>query len=388
MAVSSSRSPRPRIAFFRKGAMPISNVRVAEELQKTFPEYELELIDLTELLTAERRFTFYRNSLHTFWAFAPDLLAGRKKAKEAFWRTRYLFHWVQQLAAERLKNGPYAFSFQMQSLFDASVPGIPHFVYTDHTNLANLSYPAFEPRDLYPPWCIELEHQIYQRASRVFTRSHNITQSVVGAYGVTAEKVACVYAGSNAILDDTIQLANEGYSNQNILFVGVDWERKGGPELLAAFAQLLTHHPRAQLTIVGCTPKVNLPNCHVVGRVPVHEMGRYYQQASIFCLPTKLEPFGIAFVEALAHKLPIVGTNLGAIPDFVEDGVNGYLVEPEAVDPLVTALDRLLGDASLCQRMGEVGNQHAIGRYNWGAVMGRMAAQIRPFLPEGGHTFP
>ncbi|MDA0244747.1 MAG: glycosyltransferase family 4 protein [Chloroflexi bacterium] len=372
--------PRPKIAFFRKGAIPIANERVAEYLQQKFPEYELDVIDLTLLFEREMRPTFYFNSLQTFFSFAGDLLTQRKKAKEAFWRTRYLFQQIKKLAAERLNPAEYAFSFQMQSLFDASVPGIPHFIYTDHTNLANLSYPAFDPHDLYPPWCIELEHDIYRNAAMVFTRSHNITQSVVAEYRIAAEKVACVYAGSNAPLDNTIQLDNDDYTNQNILFVGIDWERKGGPELVAAFEHLHQRYPHAQLTIVGASPTLHLPNCQVVGRVPIHQVSEYYRKASIFCLPTKLEPFGIAFVEALAHKLPIVGTNIGAIPDFVQDGTNGYLVEPYNVPQLVEALDKLLGDVDRCRGFGEEGNRQAMRRYNWEAVIERMEGHIRPLL--------
>lgn len=368
-------SPR-KIAFFRKGPMPLANVSVANQLQKEFPELEMHIIDITELLRSNRGI-FTLNALYTMLEFWKDIVTKKKNAKECFWRTDYIFRQIKKFAAQQLNPAEYAFSFQMQSLFDASVLGIPHFIYTDHTNLANLSYPMFNPADMYPDWCIALEKEIYHNATVSFTRSHNITRSIVEEYNCPAEKVSCVYAGSNAPLDNTIHLENDNYHNQNILFVGIDWERKGGPDLLAAFEQILPRHPQAKLTIVGCSPEVNVPNCQVVGRVPVAQVSAHFRQASIFCMPTKLEPFGIVFIEALAHKLPIIGTTIGAIPDFVTPDVNGYLVRPGDVPAIVQALDSLLSSPEKCRLFGERGNQQAMEKYNWDKVLQRMAAVIR-----------
>jgi glycosyltransferase involved in cell wall biosynthesis len=139
---------------------------------------------------------------------------------------------------------------------------------------------------------------------------------------------------------------------------------------------VLQVHPDARLTIVGCTPQVDLPNCQVVGRVPVAEVSQYYRQASIFCLPTRLEPFGIVFIEALNHKLPVVATDVGAIPDFVTSGHNGYLVKPDQVEPLAQALIDLVGDPDKCRLFGERGYRIAMDRYTWDSVGARMKEAI------------
>ena len=135
--------------------------------------------------------------------------------------------------AGHLSNGDYCFSFQMQSLFDASIDGLPHFIYTDHTHLTNLQYPGFDRKKLFPNSIIDLEKQIYDNATLVFTRSTNVAKSVVEDYGCPAEKVICVYAGSNTKANAIEN--NQNYTNKNILFVGIDWERKGGPNLIEAF---------------------------------------------------------------------------------------------------------------------------------------------------------
>ena len=119
----------------------------------------------------------------------------------------------------------------------------------------------------------------------VFTRSNNVSQSVIKDYSCSPDKVVCVYAGSNAA---NVTTSERDYNNKNILFVGIDWQRKGGPELVEAFKKVLTHHPDARLTIVGCSPAIDLPNCDIVGRVPLEKVSPFYEKSSIFCLPTTL----------------------------------------------------------------------------------------------------
>jgi glycosyltransferase involved in cell wall biosynthesis len=212
-----------------------------------------------------------------------------------------------------------------------------------------------------------LEESIYANARRIFTRSTNITRSLARDYGCPPEKTKCVYVGVNVKGKEYTakEVSKEG---QNILFVGIDWERKGGPELVEAFKEVLAVHPQAQLTIIGCNPEINLPNCLVLGRLPLDELQRYYASASIFCLPTKLEPFGVVFVEAMANGLPIVATDIGAIPDFVQEGENGYLVAPGQVDELAEALIDLLGNPEKRRRFGMRSLALATERYNWKSV--------------------
>ncbi len=364
-------------AFIRKGPFPIANEQVAAHLQRQFPDDQMETIDLTSWLRS-RPDILARALLAAWWAYSSEILKKRKSLKECLWRTTYLNQQVKQLMARKARRTPsLAFTFQMQSLFDASVPGIPHFLYTDHTNLANRHYLHVDDNVFYPHHSQLVEQAAYDHAAGIFTRSHHVTWSVIEDYQTEPAKVHCVYAGSNVPLDDNAPLNNADYRNRHILFVGIDWERKGGPELAAAFAHVLAVHPDAQLTIVGATPALNLPNCHVVGRVSARELSAYYRRASIFCLPTKREPFGIVFLEALAHQLPIIGTDIGAIPDFVEHGANGYLIPPFDVPALTEALLNLLGDPDQCKRFGLRGKTHIFTRYNWDSVATAMASHMQ-----------
>lgn len=370
-----------KIAFIRPAPYPIPNRILPDVLAGVFPEYTVEIFDITGMLKAHPP-AFLRNLLAMAWQYGPKLLRKHITRGEAFFTTTNLYSEVKRLIQAHIDPNQYVFTFQIQSLFDANSGVLPHFIFTDHTHLARLTYPGFDQRKMRSKRWIALERESYHRATLVFTRSSNISQSLIEQYELPPENAVCVGVGSNIIARD-IDLDEERYANKHILFVGIDWERKGGPELVRAFRRILQSHPEARLTIVGASHPIDLPNCQVIGRIPVEEVSEYYRQASIFCLPTRFEPFGVVFIEALQHKLPIVATNVGAIPDFVTPGENGFLIEPGDVDALVQYLDVLLRDPELCREFGERGYQLVIDNYSWERVGEKMSAAIRGIIKNG-----
>jgi len=365
-----------KIAFFLISSVPPVTRSVTELLVNSFPEYEITKFEIKNLIL-KHPIILLINMLHVINLYGRDLIRGKRRIRFCFWRTAYIFRNIKTIAGKLLARGDYLFSFQLTSVFDASYAGIPHFVYTDHTHLQNLNYPDFDPNMLYAPEWIELEKTIYQNANKILLRSSNIALSLNEQYGCPEEKAGIVYAGVNVHSNSKGQ-SNAGYNKKNILFVGVDWIRKGGDDLVSAFEIVLQKHPDASLTIVGCSPDIDLPNCTIVGKIPAGEVGHYYEQASVFCLPTKVEPFGVVFIEALSFYLPIVATNVGAIPDFIVDGENGYLVEPGDVQALAEVLIDLIGDRERCRAFGNSGYSLYQERYNWDAVGKLIRENILP----------
>jgi glycosyltransferase involved in cell wall biosynthesis len=347
-------------------------------LTQTFPEHLVDVID-----TGDWRDTIAYKSLNricVYKEFARLILSRRKPARDYLPLTRYYYDHFRASLIEYLMQEKYAFTFQTESLFDASVPGIPHFVYTPNANRANLQQPGFDRRDLLPPSWIDLERRIFRNAARVFTFSRTLSRCIVEEYGCPAEKVICVGAGSNAKPDLELTDDPARYARKNILFVGIYWTRKGGPTLVEAFKRVLTVHSDARLTIVGCTPSVDVPNCHVAGKVPLSETNQYYREASIFCMPTTLEgSFAISFIEAMSHQLPVIGTSIGGMLDFVEEGRNGYLVRPYDVEALAARLIELLGDPGRCRTMGARSHELVLERFNWKQVGATIRHHIDDF---------
>jgi glycosyltransferase involved in cell wall biosynthesis len=375
-----------RIAFIRPKAWPLANRIVEGVLREHFPGQEVDTIDISSLVR-RRPGLILANSIATALLYGKDIAQHKKKFRLAFWRTPYIFGQVRRLVQKRIAGGTYAFTFQMQSLFDASTPGIPHFVYTDHTHLENRHYTTTGASNLYSPRWIALERQIYQNAALTFLRSSNVRRSLIEEYGCPPEKAVLAYAGSNAKVSP-VKKQNTDYTKPVILFVGLDWKRKGGPDLVEAFKRVREKIPAARLMIVGADPDLQVPGIPGVGTLPPEELDPYYQEASLFCLPTYLEPFGIVFIEAMTAHLPIVATRVGAIPDFVEEGRNGLLVEPGDITGLANALLQLLENPALCRSFGEASFQLTRDRYSWETVGDTFKQNILKTLGEPVRSLP
>jgi len=361
---------RPVLAFFRPGPHPYANTSLAEALTDGFPDHRVVVIDVVDQLRASRTL-MAKCAADAVRLYGTDLARRRRNPKDAFLRTpaavRAMREITQRAISTLAPEGP-AVTIQIQSLFDAHVEGVPHAVYTDHTHLANLQYETFDPKLLYARVWIDLERTIYHNADFTMVRSSNIERSVQMDYGVDPQRTKIVYAGANA--RGPVGAASPQDSS-DILFVGVDFERKGGASLLRAFARVHKEFPDATLTIVGgATPQG--AGVRSIGRIPLEEVGKYLASAGIFCLPTRAEPFGVAYLEAMQVGLPVVATRVGAVPDMVQDGVNGLLVDVADDDQLFLALSTLLANPTARATMGEASVGIATSRYTWPAVVERM----------------
>ena len=98
----------------------------------------------------------------------------------------------------------------------------------------------------------------------------------------------------------------------------------------------------------------------------------------MFALPTLREAFGLAFVEAMAFGLPVVGSRIEAMPEIVVDGETGLLVPPRDPAALAGALSALLADPARARRMGEAGRARVAERFGWDRAIGRMLDVLRP----------
>jgi len=373
--------PADTIAFVSTYDHP-SRDSIERMLRQAFPEFKFETISTLDVVKRHHRAWLPSNLLYMAREFGTKILKRRNTVREAYLQTTYLFRQLKKVMPQYIDPKRHVFSFQTQSLYDTSVPGVPHFIYTDHTHLSNTRSPYFDRRFLRSKAWIALERGIYTNAACVFTRSSDVTADLDHFYSIAPWQVACVYAGSNLPARRDFVAANEGYSNRHILFVGTDWERKGGPELLEAFRTVVETYPDARLTIVGTNPQIDHPNVHVAGVVPLEDVAKYYASASIFCLPTRLEPFGIAFLEAMSYRLPVVATTEGAVPDMVRPGVNGLLVAPGDTAGIAASLLELFASPAKCAEFGAAGYKHVLENYTWDRVGQRMRERIMATLHQ------
>lgn len=111
-----------------------------------------------------------------------------------------------------------------------------------------------------------------------------------------------------------------------------------------------------------------------LGYVTHDQIPEYLSLSDIFCRPSLDEGFGISFIEAMACKVPVIGTPVGGIVDIIEDGQNGLFVEPDNPDDLADKLNVLLSDLSYGQELTKEGYETVQKKFKWEVVLGQMEA--------------
>lgn len=202
-------------------------------------------------------------------------------------------------------------------------------------------------------------------------------------YDVDPAKVKVVPFGANFSsernVDDVSRIIEEkGFDTCKLLFVGVDWRRKGGDTALAVGELLNQRGVRTELHVVGCVPPVRTPPY-----VKIHgfiskttadgrqQLDRLFSQAHFLILPSRAECYGVALAEASSFGLPSLATKVGGIPGVIQDGKNGFTFPiedgPQAysdcIESLMSSRDyyRELALSSFAEYQSRL-NWHSAGR--------------------------
>ena len=251
---------------------------------------------------------------------------------------------------------------------------VPYVPYSDNT--AELA------RRLWPPWfpwsrrehgrVVAAEAKYFANALHVFVASAHVAKSLIDDYDIPATRITVVGGGANMPVSHRASTWS-ARANPTVLFVGRDWERKGGDLLLTAFDRVTEVLPTARLVVVGSTPPLRRSWLEVRGRVESRKaMQAVYSNADVFCLPTRYDGYGMSFLEAMANELPCVGTDVCAVPDIISHGQTGYVVPPEDPDMLAATLITLLANPDLRRRLGVAGRERVESRLNWDQVVEQM----------------
>jgi glycosyltransferase involved in cell wall biosynthesis len=224
---------------------------------------------------------------------------------------------------------------------------------------------------------INQERKVYQSASLIFAMSDWLKKSLIQDFGISPEKIVTTYAGTNLQAEDF----DKTYDGKTVLFVGNEFQRKGGPVLLEAFTRVKREIRDARLIVVGPDLEFRQDGVEVKGRVtdPV-EISKYFRQASLFVLPSLFEPFGIVFAEAFAFKTPCIGTDLCAMPEIIGEGNGGFLVPANDSKKLADRMITLLRDGALAKKMGDYGFNRVRSTFNWDTVVDTMIQHCKKFL--------
>jgi len=167
-----------------------------------------------------------------------------------------------------------------------------------------------------------------------------------------------------------------------ILFMGKVVQRKGAHDLISAFAQIAASYTGARLICAGdgdldpfrklATDLCIADRVEFPGWLDLEQCRENYKLASIFALPSYAEGLPISLLEAMSWQLPVVSCPVGGIPELIQDGENGLLVNPGDVEALAKALSRLLSDEDLRTRVARTARYTIEDRFSLEANLERL----------------
>ena len=187
-------------------------------------------------------------------------------------------------------------------------------------------------------------------------------------------------------------IAHRQFSRLELLFVGRDWERKGGPLAVAVAKQIRASGTDVHLHIVGCRPELGeaaAPHGFVTlygllnrdDEAQRRKLESLYLQSHFLITPTLAECFGIVFAEAHAFGLPAVSRAVDAVPSIVEDGSTGLLFAPEAEAPLYAErLLQVFQHPDRYRAMASAARMRFEQKLTWDACAGGITSVLASFL--------
>lgn len=267
--------------------------------------------------------------------------------------------------------------------------------------------------ETHRPWKVEqlgngyflsrwIEHHTYNTADGVIAVSEQMKTDVIEAYGISPEKVTVIHNGIDPefykpTFDNNLLL--EYGINPDIpfvLFVGRITRQKGISQLISAAKYF---HKNCQVVLCAGAPdtpeiaketedliaelKANRDGVILISEMlPREKIKVLYSHARVFACPSLYEPFGIINLEAMSCETPVVGSEVGGIPEIIVEEETGYLIPLEAVSrtnfnpknpeafqkEFASKINQLLDDEKLATLMGKAGRKRVLEKFSWESI--------------------
>ncbi|MHC5039794.1 MAG: glycosyltransferase family 4 protein [Planctomycetota bacterium] len=221
-------------------------------------------------------------------------------------------------------------------------------------------------------------------------------KAILARKGVPEERISVIHPGVRSEMLETLPPAPPPAEDgpPAVLHVGTLSPEKGTVHLVEAMIRLWKEGLNARLVLAG--PSLirfdwmarRIPRRWKgrIRRIPVfseREKPALFRSCDLFCLPSKVESFGIVFLEAWAAGLPVIGARTGGIPDVIEDGKDGLLVDYGDTVALAGNIRRLLEEPLLRREMGLCGWRKVKSAYSWETQYEKLSS-VLPLPPDAG----
>ncbi len=204
------------------------------------------------------------------------------------------------------------------------------------------------------------------------------SRSVLEGYGIDSGRIRVIPLTLPIEFTkfDSNDQAEDRYS---ILFAGWLNERKGIHRLLQAMPKVLRKYPQARLTAIGGKVKFGesyerkideilesgglRDHVHFTGHLPPADIRDYIQRASVVVIPEQYENMSpLLMIEAMAMGKPVVISRAGGIPEFIQDGVTGWLADPLNPDEFAQKIINVFGDSDRAASMGKAARKQILAK--------------------------
>ena len=268
-------------------------------------------------------------------------------------------------------------------------------LYAPHPHFTRMKYYLFftytmklAMRDHISPWIvadhereafIDRETRLYHHAHHIFVSAEFVKDHLIDEYGLKGDDVTVVGMGVDRFYLENMNDRPPGPTRGKCLFVGFTWDLKGGPDVLEAFRLARARRPSLELHIVGPRPTdaMRMPGVVSVGPVrDKNELLQYYRNADLFLLPSRCDSFGFVFLEAMTQGVVCIGSTLNAMPEIIEDGRTGFVVNPGDCDRLADLIVEFYDAPDRKRQMGGLAQRRVIERFTWERVAQQIIARM------------
>lgn len=236
-----------------------------------------------------------------------------------------------------------------------------------------------------------------KKASLIFYASEWGRNSAIDKYTANPNKVKQLSFGANieheASINEISQAIEERIKHRhiNLLFVGVDWKRKGGAIALRTAENLRSIGYDVSFTIVGCKPPKSVLSKSYVTNYPFISkqtnegstlLNQLYRQATFLVLPSLAECFGVVVAEANAHGLIVMSSNVGGLTSAVSNGVNGFCFPlQEYADEASRKMVEVYSNPAEYSELGLRAYMHYKSELSWDILGARAVKEIEKVMP-------
>jgi len=325
---------------------------------------------LRPLVIGRRAFYRYLARQNYLWPEAPPIAKGMAaEVARVLDNGRFDVVFAPDLVPVAYLGGDWP----LVTWIDATFPNLRDF----HPRYSTATMAKASVRD-----AMNLHARAIARASACLFASDWAAASAMEDFGADPGKVHVIPFGANLVglpsdaevLDAISQRPRNACS---LLFVGVDWERKGGSIALEIAEALNRLGLPTKLTIVGRAPHIPARFARFVevrGYLDkqaggMEELSSLYKRSHFLVHPARVEAFGVVHCEANAFGVPTLSTAIGGVPTVVRAGVSGMLFEPHAPpETYVSAISRLFADYGSYVRLARASRREFEKRLNWDVV--------------------